>query len=121
MLTSSPPSQIIRSDYTDEFYGDLACTSIRRWREVPYVNRYHESGTVIACNETHEQRKYVTDALAVNTRPGMQIPGKRAYQLHSPEEIKAMYPPEIETGELKHLVACECLSAPPSLASGSAY
>jgi len=62
---------------------------------------------VIACNEQHEQRKYVADSLVVNTRPEMQIAGKRAFPLNSTSEIKAMYPREVETGPLTHLVACK--------------
>lgn len=107
LADGGPDLQIIRSDYTDEFYADLACESIRKWRLPPYAPRYHESGCVIASNEKHEQRKYVFDSLAVNSRPGMGLPGRTAYQLHSSEEIRACYPEAVPTGPLADLVACE--------------
>lgn len=62
---------------------------------------------MVACNNAHEQRKYVTDSFEVNNRPEMRTQGKHAFELRSAKDVQDCYPRGVPTGPLENLVACE--------------
>lgn len=85
---SSDLNKIVRQDYSDPVYADLALESIRRWRTPEWCANFYESGVMVGAGRSHSQANYVANSLALNQTPKMHTPGKRAYALKTKEDVR---------------------------------
>lgn len=91
--SSIDTSRIIRADYSDPFYAQLAATSQERWRQqgpnqLGGEGRYTESGLVLVANSGTEGESYVRESFE-NVRGMMKEAGDEggASDILSPKEI----------------------------------
>lgn len=82
------------------------------WRTPEYSAHYHETGVVVAVGKSAVQSTYITNALAVNSLPGMETPGKKAYVLGSEAAVKGIYPGQVPLGDFAAQNVCQWPSCP---------
>ncbi|KAM0787541.1 hypothetical protein ACM66B_003612 [Microbotryomycetes sp. NB124-2] len=102
---TSDHNKIVRLDYTDEFYAQLANRAMQKWRTDPlYKPNFHECGVVMgALKQDASGSKYVNGSLAVNLQEQMRQADKEAYRLETAKDIKRLY--GVETGTFEGLTA----------------
>ncbi|KAK4051216.1 hypothetical protein OIV83_003038 [Microbotryomycetes sp. JL201] len=102
---TSDHNKIVRLDYTDEFYAQLANEAMQKWRTDPlYKPHFHECGVVVAASKQDASgSKYVNGSLAVNLKEQMRQADKEAYRLNTAQDIKRLY--GVETGSFEGLTA----------------
>lgn len=103
--------QIIRQEYSDEIYARLAHEAIVLWRTPEWSSNYKETGVVVAVGRSAVQSNYITSALAVNSLPGMETPGLRAYVLETEKDVKGVYPSKVPLGDFARQNVCQFHSA----------
>lgn len=111
MTQISSGCQIIRQEYSDEIYARLAHEAIDLWRTPEWSSNFKETGVVVAVGRSAVQSNYITSALAVNSLPGMETPGLRAYVLETEKDVKGVYPSKVALGDFARQNVCQFHSA----------
>lgn len=77
------------------------------WRTPEWKDNYHECGVVVSISPSAAQGGYISQALAVNSLPGMQTPGLEARTLDDRRAVQAVYPADVPLGDFANQDVCE--------------
>lgn len=116
---SNDLNKIIRADYSDEHYRDLAKATISTWRQSPLFSQfYHETGLMLWSGQDTSssslQKKYIRDCVFRATArapdgPMLELPSlggdlpSAAYALSSKEDVFKSFPSLLQP-KMSHLV-----------------
>lgn len=102
-----PRRQIVRADYADPLYQQLAVDAMDEWRTPRWSSYFHECGVVVATDAKHPQADYVTKSFDLNCRSEKATVGT----LEQGQGIKTLYPNQVETNDFQGAIACQfCLA-----------
>lgn len=78
-------SRIVRSDYIDPFYADLAKEALSAWRDGPFARFYHNSSFALT---TEAQ----PDAYLERLKMVLRGQGQTFHEFHSTTELQQKFP-----------------------------
>ena len=81
-------TQIIRSDYSDKTWAQLAAKAIRAWNQPEWSPYFHQAGCLVTAHSAHTSSSYVRQSLTVNSDPSMAPDGRLAIPLADAAEIR---------------------------------
>lgn len=91
---SSDHNKIIRSDYSDDMYANLARRSLKRWRADEMWSKYYYESGIVVCAELHSKAaEYVKKSLNQNVAS--------AHELKGSEAVKSRF--TVETGAFEDM------------------
>lgn len=88
--SSNDLSRVVRAEYTDPLYSQLAIEAITEWRTPEWRDHYHESGYVMIIPNADSE--WVTKYRALREKQAVQQPMNIFTPDMSEFEIKRMYP-----------------------------
>ncbi|GAA5985364.1 hypothetical protein JCM10908_006947 [Rhodotorula pacifica] len=98
---SSDYNKIVRADYADPLYQQLALDALEQWRTPRWSPHFHECGVVVATDANHPQADYVTKSYDLNCKSQEATVNK----LEKGRGIKSLYPSEVETNDFEGAIA----------------
>ncbi|KAF3003997.1 hypothetical protein E8E14_008222 [Neopestalotiopsis sp. 37M] len=88
--SSNDLSRVVRAEYTDSLYSQLAIEAITKWRTPEWRDHYHESGYVMIIPNADSE--WVTKYRALREKQAVQQPMNIFAPDMSESGIKSMYP-----------------------------
>ncbi|GAA5863522.1 hypothetical protein JCM3774_006511 [Rhodotorula dairenensis] len=98
---SSDYNKIVRADYADPLYQQLAVDAMDEWRTPRWSPYFHECGVVVGTDAKHPQADYVTKSFDLNCRSEKATVGA----LEEGSGIKNLYPAQVETNDFQGAIA----------------
>ncbi|GAA5865610.1 hypothetical protein JCM1840_001460 [Sporobolomyces johnsonii] len=94
---SSDLNKIVRSEYSDPLYAQLAKDAIEEWRTPRWKDHYHESGVVVLSRTDDPQANYVRGSYANNAAD----PAHASGHLESGRDLQKLYPEGVPVGSFE--------------------
>ncbi|GAA5960104.1 hypothetical protein JCM21900_003438 [Sporobolomyces salmonicolor] len=94
---SSDINKIVRSEYSDPLYAQLAKDAIKEWRTPRWKDHYHESGVVVVSRTDDPQANYVRGSYANNAAD----PAPASGGLESGRDVEKLYPEGVPVGSFE--------------------
>ncbi|BGP58199.1 hypothetical protein JCM8202_004738 [Rhodotorula sphaerocarpa] len=98
---SSDYNKIVRADYADPLYQELAIEAMKEWRGPRWNQHFFESGIVVGAHAEDPQANYVKKSYNINCESGEAAVGK----LEEGKGIKSYYPSSADTADFPEVIA----------------